>query len=170
MGDTLLSEFKEHSIYRIERNTPRIATCLEQLTEDEIWQRPNDSSNSVGNLILHICGNMTQYITSSIGGVEDKRERDKEFSATGGITKAELLSKLETTVHDAAQVIKEASIDELLRIRSVQGFSYSGIGNIIHVTEHYSYHTGQIAFWTKLLKDKQLGFYANMNLNVKNEK
>jgi uncharacterized damage-inducible protein DinB len=169
MTSELLKEFKEHSIYRIERNTPRIATCLELLSEEEVWHRPNEASNSVANLILHICGNMTQYIISSIGGAADNRERDKEFSATGGLTKAELLHKLQTTVDDAVRVINEASIEELLRIRSVQGFSYSGIGNIIHVTEHYSYHTGQIAFWVKLLRDKQLGFYANMNLNVKNE-
>jgi uncharacterized damage-inducible protein DinB len=67
------------------------------------------------------------------------------------------------------QVIKEASTEELLRVRSVQGYDYSGIGIIIHVTEHYSYHTGQIAFWTKLLQNKDLGFYANINLNAKNE-
>jgi uncharacterized damage-inducible protein DinB len=170
MNNELLSEFKEHSIDRIERNTPRVATCLEQLSEEDVWQSPNDISNSIGNLILHICGNMRQYIISSIGGEEDRRERDKEFSATGGYTKAELLQKLETTVNEAVQVVKDAGIDELLRIRSVQGYSYSGVGNIIHVTGHYSYHTGQIAFWTKLLKNKDLGFYANINLNVKNKR
>jgi uncharacterized damage-inducible protein DinB len=169
MDNELLSEFKEHSIDRIERNTPRITKCLEQLSEKEVWQRPNDSSNSIGNLILHICGNMRQYIISSIGGEQDRRERDKEFSATGGYTKAELLQRLETTVNEAVQVVKDATIDELLRIRSVQGYNYSGVGNIIHVTEHYSYHAGQVAFWTKLLKNKDLGFYANINLNVKNE-
>ena len=67
MTAELLKEFKEHSIYRLERNTPRIATCLDQLSEDEVWLRANESSNSVGNLILHLCGNITQYIISSIG-------------------------------------------------------------------------------------------------------
>lgn len=169
MTDELLKEIKEHSIYRIERNTPRIATCLEQLTEEEVWQRPNASSNSVGNLILHLCGNITQYIISSIGHAPDNRERDKEFSATGGFSKAQLMEKLEAVVLEAVRVINETGIEELLRVRSVQGYTYSGIGNIIHVTEHYSYHTGQIAFWTKLLRDKDLGFYANVNLNAKNE-
>lgn len=169
MTDELLKEVKEHSIYRIERSTPRIVTCMGQLSEEEVWLRPNEASNSVGNLVLHICGNMTQYIISSIGGQPDDRERDKEFSATGGFTKRELIDKLTNTTLEAVRVISEASLEELLRIRSVQGYSYSGIGNIIHVTEHYSYHTGQIALWTKLLKNKDLGFYANINLNTKNE-
>ncbi|MCD6064121.1 MAG: hypothetical protein K0R82_2032 [Flavipsychrobacter sp.] len=169
MTAELLKEVKEHSIYRMERNTPRIASCLEQLSEEEVWNRPNDSSNSVGNLILHLCGNITQYIISSIGHVPDNRERDKEFSAKGGFTKAELMQKLDTVVSEAVRVINDASAEELLRIRNVQGYTYSGIGNIIHVTEHYSYHTGQIAFWTKLLKNNDLGFYANINLDIKNE-
>ena len=169
MTEQLLKEFKEHSTYRIERNTPRIVTCLGQLSEYDVWVRPNESSNSVGNLILHLCGNITQYIISSIGHVPDDRERDTEFLTTGGFTKKELLDKLGATVLEAVRVINEASLEELLRVRSVQGYNYSGIGNIIHVTEHYSYHTGQIAFWTKLLKNKDLGFYANIDLNAKNE-
>lgn len=139
------------------------------MSEDEVWKRPNESSNSIGNLILHLCGNIRQYINSSLGGQEDTRERDKEFETQGGSTKTELFEKLSSTVDEAVQVIKSMDEDKLLKVRSVQGFSYSGVGNIIHSVEHYSYHTGQIAFWTKLLKDKDLGFYAEVDLNVKNE-
>lgn len=166
---SITQEFKSQSIHRIELNTPRIAKCLAELTEEEIWQRPNDVSNSIGNLILHLCGNIRQYAISSLGGKEDTRERDKEFSATGGYTKAELLNKLETTVAEAIQTIKDSTEENLLLVRSVQGFIYSGIGIIVHITEHYSYHTGQIAFWTKLLKNKDMGFYAGLNLNIKNK-
>ena len=59
--------------------------------------------------------------------------------------------------------------DEMMRVRNVQGFTYTGMANIIHTIEHYSYHTGQIAFLTKLLKNKDLGFYGNMDLNIKNQ-
>lgn len=162
-------EFIFQSIHRIELNTPRITRCLNELSEEEVWYRPNGSSNSIGNLILHLCGNITQYIISSIGDEPDNRERDKEFAATGGFSKAELLSKLEYTISTAVEVIRNCNEESLLRVRSVQGFTYTGIGNIIHVTEHYSYHTGQIALLTKIMKNKDLGFYAGLNLNAKNQ-
>jgi uncharacterized damage-inducible protein DinB len=165
----LRAEFIAQSVFRLEENTPRIKKCLDQLTEEEIWLRPNESSNSIGNLILHLCGNIRQYAVSSISGLEDSRVRDLEFSTTGGPTKAELYEKLSQTVGNAVSTIRSMDEAGLLQVRSVQGFSLSGIGIIIHVTEHYSYHTGQIAFWTKLIKNKDLGFYAGMDLNVKNK-
>jgi hypothetical protein len=97
------------------------------------------------------------------------RERDKEFSADGGYSKSKLIEKLVGTVDDAKGIIQNVSPSELLRKRHVQGYYHSGIGIIIHVTEHYSYHTGQIIFWTKLLKNKDLGFYAGIDLNTRNE-
>ncbi|MBS1771685.1 MAG: DUF1572 family protein [Bacteroidetes bacterium] len=169
MHVTPTQEFLSQSMHRIELNTPRIARCLEELSEEELWHRPNESSNSIGNLILHLCGNITQYIISSLGNGADNRERDKEFSTTSGYTKAELIAMLENTVNNAIEVIKDCEEEQLLKTRSVQGFNYSGIGNILHVTEHYSYHTGQIALLTKIMKNKDLGFYAGMDLNVKNQ-
>ena len=163
------TEFIEQSIYRLEENTPKIEKCLDQLTEDELWHRPNASSNSVGNLILHLCGNITQYVLSSLGNVEDKRERDKEFSSTGVLRKAELINKLKTTVEGAIKVMRSLNDDDLLVKHSVQAYELTAIGIIIHVVEHYSYHTGQIIFWTKLIKDKDLGFYSNVDLNKKNK-
>lgn len=168
MTDNFIKEFIEHSIYRVELNTPRINKCLKLLSEKDVWKRPNDQSNSIGNLILHLCGNIRQYIISSLGKSEDFRERDLEFTAEGGLTKSELQGKLEDTVGAAVNVIRNASIEELLRVRLVQGFDYSGVGVIIHVTEHYSYHTGQIAFWTKVITGSDLGFYSNVDLNIRN--
>ncbi|MBK7935926.1 MAG: DUF1572 family protein [Lewinellaceae bacterium] len=164
-----LQELRAQIILRLEENTPRIEKCLAELTEAEVWQRPNLASNSIGNLILHLCGNITQYAISSLGNLPDARNRDAEFAAMGGFSKAELLEKLRATVRQAVRTIRQASDAELLHVRSVQGFNMSGIGIIVHVCEHYSYHTGQIAFWTKLLKDKDLGFYAGLDLNVKNK-
>jgi uncharacterized damage-inducible protein DinB len=169
MKEEFINEFISQSIHRIDENTKRLTMCLDELEETETWKRPNENSNSVGNLILHLCGNIRQYVISSLGKAEDLRERDKEFSTGGGYSKAELLEKLISTVEQAKKIIQAASAEELLRKRKVQGYFYSGIGIIIHVTEHYSYHTGQIIFWTKLLKNKDLGFYAGINLNAKNE-
>ena len=168
MRQSFTEEFIDQSIHRLEENTPKIQKCLDELTEEEIWKRPNPSSNSVGNIILHLCGNITQYILSSLGEIEDKRERDKEFSTTGGLNKKELFDKLQSTITQAVHVIGSINVENMLRKRSVQGFELSAIGIIIHVVEHYSYHTGQIIFWTKLLKDKNLAFYTNVDLNKKN--
>ncbi|MBA4743923.1 MAG: DUF1572 family protein [Muricauda sp.] len=155
--------------YRMNESLRMIKICLEQLSEDEIWQKPNKSSNSIGNLILHLCGNITQYGIASIQNLEDSRQRDEEFSTVSGYTKAELVKKLEDTISDAKRAFYDAPLNELLRKRNVQGFNFSGVGNIIHVTEHLSYHTGQIALWTKILQNKDLGFYGDVDLNIKNE-
>ncbi|MEQ9375796.1 MAG: DinB family protein [Imperialibacter sp.] len=163
----LAVEVKQHAIMRMRENTQKIAKCIDQLSEEEIWQRPNTSSNSMGNLILHLCGNITQYIISSLRGKEDCRVRDEEFGAKGGYTKKELQLRLESTVAQAIEVIQTISDEELLRLRPVQAYEFSGVGNVIHAVEHYSYHTGQIAFWTKQVRNKDLGFYAEVDLNRK---
>ena len=166
---TLVQEFIEQSILRLNENTPKIEKCLSILNEEEVWKRPNDASNSIGNLILHLCGNITQYIISSLGGNEDIRKRDLEFSTPGGFTKKMLLDKLKSTIDEAIVVLNNLKETDLLKIRSVQGFEYTGMASVIQVVEHYSYHTGQIIFWTKLLKDMDLGFYAGIDLNKKNK-
>ncbi len=162
-------EFISQSIFRWHESVKRIEKCLKDLTEDEVWQKPNQSSNSVGNLIIHLCGNITQYIISSLGHREDLRERDEEFRISGGFSKSELFEKLRETIDVASSILEKASQDELTRSRNVQGYELTGIGIVIHVTEHLSYHVGQIAFRTKLLKDKDLGFYKGVDLNRRNE-
>lgn len=169
MEKELSIEFISQSIFRMDESTHRIKLCLENLPEDAIWQRPNKASNSIGNLMLHLCGNIRQYAISSLGGVGDIRVRDAEFAAQSGPGKLELLERLTQTVEEAKACMRNMTATELLRMRNVQGYHLSGIGIIIHVTEHYSYHTGQIAFWTKCLQDRDLGFYAGVDLNVKNE-
>ena len=169
MHNLVIQDFKQHILTRMEENTPRIERCLAELSDAEIWQRPNPSSNSVGNLILHLCGNIRQYAIASLGNKEDQRQRETEFAAQGGFTKMELMGTLQSTVSEALETIRLAPDPEMLRVRTVQGFQMSGIGIAVHVCEHYSYHTGQIAFWVKLLKDKDLGFYAGQDLGVKNE-
>jgi uncharacterized damage-inducible protein DinB len=164
-----IDDFKQNSIMRMRENLPRINTCLEQLPEAVIWQKPVAAGNAMGNLVLHLCGNITQYIISGIGGAPDSRVRDAEFSATGGYDKAALLMLIRKTIEKATEVIGATTETGLLQMRMVQGFQLSGIGIIIHVTEHLSYHTGQIALFTKMHNNTDLGFYKNLDLNVRNE-
>ncbi len=169
MKRTITQEFIEQAIFRIEENPPRIKNCFDRLSEEQIWQQANASSNSLGNLVLHLCGNITQYILSALGNKEDLRERDLEFSTKGGFTKEALLKKINQVIVESVEVIRNCDEEKLMKNYTVQGFNFSGIGIIIHVAEHLSYHTGQIAFWTKCIKDQDLGFYANLDLNIKNE-
>jgi uncharacterized damage-inducible protein DinB len=168
--NNIAQELIDESIFRIEKNTLKIVKCLDELNEEQIWHRPNEASNSIGNIMLHLCGNIRQYTISAIGGQPDIRERDKEFSARGGYHREELQNKLTDTLKQAVIILQNINNDSLIKKHSVQGFTMSGIGIIIHVTEHYSYHTGQIIFYTKLLSGNDLGFYANTNLNKKNIK
>lgn len=164
MEESLIIEFIEQSLHRMHENTSRIAKCLDELSEQEVWHRPNEASNSVGNLILHLCGNIRQYAISSLGELPDTRTRDAEFQAEGGFNKEELLKLLTDTIKIAEVIIQTTDDESLLQKREVQCYNLSGVGIIIHVVEHYSYHTGQIVFWTKELRNKDLGFYAGKEL------
>ena len=162
-------ELVKNAMFRMDESLRMIRISLDQLPEQDLWKKPNSASNSVANLLLHLCGNITQYVISSLGGREDVRQRDIEFSESGNESASELLERLTAVIEDAKSVISNASEEEFLLVREVQGFTMSGIGVVIHAVEHLSYHTGQIAFWTKLLGDRDLGFYDGINLNTKNK-
>lgn len=167
--NNLSNEFITQSVLYFSANLPRIEKCLDELTDEEIWKRPNNSSNSIGNLVLHLCGNITQWVISGVGNKPDKRNRDSEFQATEGFKKDELKEKISSVINKSITIIKNLDETELTDLKFVQGDNHSVIAIIIHVTEHLSYHTGQITFWTKCLKDKDMGYYAGMDLNKKNK-
>jgi uncharacterized damage-inducible protein DinB len=144
----------QHSLAK--QNLPRIVKCLRQLSEDEIWWRPNSASNSAGNLILHLCGNVRQWIISGLGGAEDRRERDQEFAERGPIARQVLVTQLRRTVRDACRVLGQLSDDSLLRKYKIQGFHVTGLYAVFQVAEHFGYHTGQIIYITKLKRAQDL--------------
>ncbi|HZE99317.1 MAG TPA: DinB family protein [Planctomycetota bacterium] len=150
-----------------DESLPRIRTCLSQLSVEEIWSRPNAETVSVGNLVLHLAGNVRQYLIAALGGVPDIRERQAEFDATGPMPTAELLSRLEKTMEEASGVLDRLDPSTLLQTHRVQGFVESGLSILVHVVEHFSYHTGQIAYVVKSRKNVDLGFYRGKNLNAK---
>ena len=166
--NTIQQEFKDQAIFRFQEKKVHIAKCFQQLREEDIWSRPNASSNSVGNIILHLCGNIGQYVLSSLAQQPDVRERDLEFSTEGGLSKEELLDKISTTIDQACAAVRACKEEELLREREVQGFVFSGLGVVLHAVEHLSYHTGQVAYLVKLRNDQQIGLYDDFDLNVKN--
>lgn len=169
MTSTYHLAFQKQIIFRLEEKQQHLQKCFDQLTEADLWWRPNTSSNSVGNIILHLCGNIGQYILSSLGRQPDTRQRDAEFAATDGLSKSEIWQQMSMTIEAAVSVVTNTSESEMMRERMVQGFSFTGLGVALHAVEHLSYHTGQVAYLVKLLKDRQVGLYDDFDLNVTNE-
>lgn len=166
----LATDIVENAMFRMEESLRMIAKSLSCLSVQELWQKPNAASNSAGNIVLHLKGNITQYILSGLGGQEDQRQRDQEFFVSHEFNSEELIRILRQLIEEVNIVLQSVTDSELMKEYTVQGFKLSGQGIILHVVEHLSYHTGQIAFWTKILKNKDLGFYEGFDLNIKNEK
>lgn len=137
---------------------PLIVKSLQQLSEDEIWWRPNPASNSAGNLVLHLNGNVRQWIVANLGGAEFRRDRDREFAEPGPIPRNELVALLRRTVRDASRVLMKLSDDALAAKHTIQGLHVNGLEAVLHVVEHFSYHTGQIIYITKLTRARDLRF------------
>lgn len=160
---TVESEFLRFSADKLEELCGRIETCVASLTPEQIWSRGGEHQNAVGNLILHLSGNVRQWIISGVGGAADVRERDAEFAARDGEKPEELVARLKKIVGDAAGVIHSLPADQLLSKITVQGYNVTKMEAIYHVVEHFTGHTFQIIFATKLLTDQDLGFYAHLS-------
>jgi uncharacterized damage-inducible protein DinB len=146
-------------------SAPRLEKCLARLTEEEIWFRPNAETVSVGNLVLHLCGNVRQYIISGLGGASDVRARAREFSEKGPVPTGELLGLLRSTLSEARKVMEGLDLARLLEVRRVQGFDCSVVGILIHVVEHFSYHVGQVTYSVKSRKGIDMKYHEGVDLN-----
>ena len=128
---------------------PKIEQCLDRLSDADIWWRPNEASNSIGNLILHLCGNVTMWIIGGVGALPFERHRQLEFDERRKIPASELRSRLRGVVQQADDVMSAVSADELLSRRQIQGYDVSVLEAIYHVVEHFGMHTGQIIVLSK---------------------
>jgi uncharacterized damage-inducible protein DinB len=162
---TIESEFLKVSTDTLLQMCGRIEACAAKLTPDQFWTRGGDKQNAIGNLILHLSGNVRQWILSGVGGAEDVRQRDAEFAAREGDQPAVLAARLRSIVAEAEQVIRGLSKEQLLQRIVVQGYNVSKLEAVFHVVEHFAGHTFQIIFATKLLTNQDLGFYAHLNLS-----
>jgi uncharacterized damage-inducible protein DinB len=145
--------------YFAEDYLPKIERCLELLTDEQIWWRANPQSNSIGNLLLHLSGNVRQWIVCSLGDATDARNRDSEFAQRIIIPRDELLALLRQTLTEADATLAQLDPDKLLERRVIQGMDVSALEAIFHVVEHFSMHTGQIIIMAKMFAEIDLGFY-----------
>lgn len=157
--------FTTAAVARLRQQQSRILDCLSRLSDDQIWSRGNEHSNSIGNLILHLNGNLGQWVLSGIGGYPDTRDRDSEFDTRSGITRAELVARFESRLNEVIAVIEAVPASRLLEMVSPQGYSLPVMEVITHITEHFYHHGGQIILLTKLYLDVDLGFYKHLSSN-----
>ncbi len=163
MSETSIDRlFLDCSVQRLQMFTTRIETCLASLTEEQVWARGSENENAVANLVLHLCGNVRQWIIASIGGQPDRRERDGEFRARSGASVADLLARLRGTVDEACGMIAKLSPERLTDKLRIQGYDVTVLEAVYHVIEHFAMHTGQIIFATKMLTGRDLGFYRHL--------
>lgn len=168
MEEQLLNDFKENAIFRLNESLRMIKIAMDSVDDAHLWKAPFPKGMTLGNQLLHCCGNMTQYIIAGLGNTVDNRERENEFEVYIDRTLNDLLKNLEATVATSIETIEKAPNTSYTHHRHIQGFYLSGMGAVFHAVEHFSYHTGQIAFWIKQQTGKDLGFYAQHNLNQLN--
>jgi hypothetical protein len=128
----------------------RITRCLNQLHDEQVWSRSRPSLNSIGNLILHLCGNVRQWILAGLGGAIDIRQRPAEFAERGPIPKDELLHQLDAVVSEAKEVLRRLTARQLLEARRIQGFDVTGLAVIFNSVSHFRGHTQEIIHMTRL--------------------
>ena len=138
---------------------PKIERCLEKLSDEQIWWRANEESNSIGNLILHLCGNARQWIVCGVGSAPDARNRDAEFEQRDLIPRDELVTLLRATLADVRTTLQSVDPSTLLEYRKIQGNDVDILEAVFHVTEHFSMHTGQIIMLTKMMTSDDLRLY-----------
>jgi Protein of unknown function (DUF1572) len=163
-NSSLHTAFLQYSRTKLlEQYWPRLRTSVESLNEEQIWWRPNAASNSIGNLILHLDGNVRQWLISSFRLLEDRRDRPAEFRERRPILGPALLEKLGGTVREAVDVLGSLTEADLLATFKIQGYTVSGLQAVYQVVEHFGVHYGQIVYITKLLRGEDLGFYRELD-------
>lgn len=160
---TLEADFLTTAADKLAENVDRIEACLTELPLQSLWSRDSENENAIGNLLLHLEGNVRQWILSGVGVEPDTRDRPAEFSARTGADASVLFGKLHNTVAEAVNLIRSLPHHRLAEKLSVQGYDTTVLSAIFHVVEHFSGHTYQIILLTKRFTGKDLGFYGYLD-------
>ncbi len=170
--------FLRHARFRLREDyLVKITAALSELTDQQVWWRPNEASNSAGNLILHLAGNVRQWIIAGVGGEPNLRDRASEFAELRQPDKGELLEMLTATLDEVdavlarleTEIVAAQSDAPLQRECIPQGFEQTVLDAVFHVVEHFSYHTGQIVFLAKWHAADRIRLYDDRQLNLTSE-
>ena len=149
-ADELAALVGATAAHELDSALKRIKHCLDQLNDEQLWWRSQPSLNSIGNLILHLCGNLRQWIVAGIGGASDVRNRPAEFAEQGPIPKEELVCRLEAVVAEAKGILARVDARQLAEVRRIQGFDVTGVAAIFDSVPHFRGHTQEIVYMTRL--------------------
>jgi uncharacterized damage-inducible protein DinB len=154
-GLKLMTDIAEHFIahsraFLSSDYLPKIERCLEVLSDEDVWWRANDGSNSIGNLLLHLEGSTRAWIIGVAGGSHHPRNRQHEFDERNQISRAELIARLRSTLAEADAVLARLGVDLLLERRQARGEEVTVLMAVYHAVEHFSMHTGQIIMLSKM--------------------
>lgn len=139
---------------RITRILPaQIRVCVEELTDEQLWWRPNEQANSVGNLVLHLSGSMRHYLSRGVGGIDFQRDRPAEFSERGPVPKAELLTTFDETIAQARNILETFDPSRFVDLTDEQDYVPTVFELIFNISIHIATHAGQIVYITKMLKE-----------------
>jgi hypothetical protein len=154
--------FIERSRYYLVTEYPtKIQRCMDVLPASALWRRDDPSENSVGNLLLHLSGNVRQWIVGGVGGVPDARERAAEFAARDGDDAVGLMARLRATLEEADAVLASLDAPQLGERRHIQGRDVNVLDAVYNVVEHISKQTGQIILLTKRFAPGRVQFYED---------
>jgi len=154
------ARFLERSRYYLGLEYPaKLRVAVLAIPADKLWWRPHASCNSAGNLVLHLAGNVRQWVISGIGGAPDVRERDAEFAADGGMDAAALLEHLEKALSEVDAVLARLGPEALGEARRIQGRETTVLSALYHVVEHFSGHVGQVILLSKQYAPGEIRFY-----------
>jgi uncharacterized damage-inducible protein DinB len=142
---------------------PRLRGCVETLTDEQLWWRPNEACNSIGNLLLHLNGNVREWLVVSFNRLEDNRNRPAEFNQRESISSSVLLDQLGATIQQASEILARLTSADLTAPYEIQGYKVSGLEAVYHVVEHFAMHYGQVLYIVKTLSGADLGFYSELN-------
>ena len=162
--------FIDFSVRKLSLLASKIDDCLSRLDDRKVWLRDSENMNAVGNLVLHLCGNVRQWAVSGIGGAADIRQRDAEFGAREGASRDDLRRMLQDTVGQAVGVITGITAERLAERLTVQKYTLTVLEAVYTIVEHFAQHTGQIIFATKLLTGEDLGYYAHLHKPAHSER
>jgi len=151
--DQIAHEFKQQALSLLDQSMLKIRNCCRQLSETQVWWSPPGTSNSLGNLILHSCGNLRQWGVNGILKKTDDRKREQEFSADHALTKVQLLELCDATIADSRRTIESLTAEDLMAPRIIQGFEVTVLQAVLHTTNHFVGHTHQMILLTR----QQLG-------------
>ncbi len=159
-------DFRDYACTKLNDHLSQIARCVRLLSRDQLWQRPNENSNAVGNLVLHLTGNVRQWIVGGVGGERINRDRQAEFDQREALDGARILNDLERTVQRARNVVMSLSAPRLGEMLKIQGYDVTVLAAVFNIVEHFAFHTGQIISATKAILDVDLSLYDQAGRRV----